>query len=80
MDSSFPLSFHFQRESFSTFKGQLKCLDKLTSITRFEALKTVSKEFFIKFVFVFEIWAVVIFVFTDSEVSKKGRGNVRSIP
>ena len=50
-----------------TFRGQLKRRDKLTSIPRFLSPENSFERIFYKFVFVFEIWAIEIFVFTDSE-------------
>ena len=51
----------------AVFKGQLKRRDKLISITRFWSPENSFEGIFEKFVLVFEIWAVEIFVFTDSE-------------
>ena len=59
-------------------KGQVKRRYKLTSITRFWSPENSFERIFEKFVFA--IWAIQILVFTDSEGSEKGRGNVRSIP
>ena len=47
-------------------KGQLKRRDKLTSIARFRSPENSFEGISEKFVFVFKIWAVEIFVFTDS--------------
>ena len=55
-------------------KGQLKRWDKLTSITRFWSLENSFERIFDKFVFVFEIWAVEIFVSTDSEGFRERTG------
>ena len=61
-------------------KGQLKRRDKLTSITKFEALKTVSKEF-LRNSFLFSRYGPLKSSFLlIQKVSDKGRGNVRSIP
>ena len=60
-------AYNFSREQRVSVKGQLKRRDKLISITRFWSPENSFEGIFEKFVFVFEIWAVEIFVFTDSE-------------
>ena len=55
-------------------KGQLKRRDKLISITRFWSPENSFEGIFEKFVFVFEIWVVEIFVFTDSEDFRERTG------
>ena len=55
-------------------KGQLKRWDKLTSITRFWSPENSFEGIFEKFDFVFEIWAIEILVFTDSEGFRERTG------
>ena len=55
-------------------KGQLKRRDKLTSITRFWSPENSFEGIFEKFIFVFEIWAIEILVFTDSEGFRERTG------
>ena len=58
----------------TVFIGQLKRQDKLTSIARFWSPENSIGGIFENLVFVFEIWAIEILVFTDSEGFRERTG------